>query len=787
MTNLLHALQYATSVAFFGLGLLALWDWVRGRDRSRAYLALAIGLLGLVSLVGQVSAVTGYRATWLTDVSLVGFLLSGYGLVLFRHTYLPLSKGALRAVAALVIWVGIADMVAGPPSSGGAHYSAFQFAVVIAVIAVWCGCVAEPAARLWMAARRLPAVQRARIRALSAGYGGIVFVLVLAIAGAIILGSGDTSSPGAQTIALVVDLLAMATVPLLYCGFAPPRWLRQLWRSGEEEAYRRSIDELLLHAANRQAVAERGLEWATRLVGAEAGAIADRDGELIAFRGVDADMAARLVASADTLRPGHLARLSALPEQLAIVQPLSFGAGTGVLITFAGRFTPLFGADEVGLVRRYSASLTLALDRVRLSEELVQAQRAADAANQAKTDYLSRMSHELRTPLTAIIGFADLLELQGPRDDQRDKIGTIIRASSHLLSLVNDVLDIARVESGFEVASLETVDVADVIRECRTLMAQRAERREISINVDIATIEETYALSDRQRLRQVLLNLLSNAIKYTTRNTTVTVSATHTAAGRCRIAVTDAGPGIPEEQLTRLFQPFERLGAEHGIIEGTGLGLAVSKKLVEAMGGTIGVDVGEGSGNSFWIELALAPADATVVAPESMTQWRLPPVELEPAEQTVLYIEDNLSTVDLVESIFDRRPQLKLLTAMQGRLGFDLAKEHLPDLIILDLHLPDINGDEVLRQLQADPRTHHIPVVMLSADATERQQRRLLGVGATAYLTKPIRVRDVLHTLDTVLSPDAVAQRLGEHEAAPPAGPAGLRPLFGRRRAGRAS
>jgi signal transduction histidine kinase len=315
------------------------------------------------------------------------------------------------------------------------------------------------------------------------------------------------------------------------------------------------------------------------------------------------------------------------------------------------------------------------------------------------------MSHELRTPLTAILGYSDLLELRIPRDDQREAIAAIQRASDQLLSLVNDVLDIARIESGRERLAPESVSVATIVEESLRLVAPSAMERRIHLSTDFGDLAYAYVRADRQRLSQVLLNLLSNAVKYAGDGARVTVK-TEPVGKRFRISVIDTGPGLNDEQQKRLFQPFERLGAERTGIQGTGLGLALTKKLVDAMRGQIGVETAAGKGSTFWIMLErAAPSEVLHVEDE-----RAPAVSTGES-RTVLYVEDNLATIELMEEIFAMRPQIRLVTAMQGGLTLDLARQHHPDLIVLDLQLPDIAGDEVLRRLRHDQRTAQIPVV----------------------------------------------------------------------------
>lgn len=374
--------------------------------------------------------------------------------------------------------------------------------------------------------------------------------------------------------------------------------------------------------------------------------------------------------------------------------------------------------------------------------------RDADRASQAKSEFLSRMSHELRTPLNAILGFGQLLQMDPLSPKQHEHVEDILTGGRHLLELINEVLDITRIEAGRLTISPEPVSVREIVQESLGLIAPLSVQEDVQLEDETAGIPEQFVVADRQRLKQVLLNLLSNAVKYNRKGGLVAVSCETMPEGRLRIKVSDTGPGIAQEQLERLFVPFERLGAEQTAIEGTGLGLALSKRLVEAMGGTLGVDSIVDQGSSFWVELALAEG----AGPQE--RQPLPGLaEPQPSHTvgTILYIEDNLSNLKLVQNLIDLRPGIQIIPAMQGRLGLDLARQHRPELILLDVNLPDMRGDEVLRRLKAAPETRDIPIVVISADATPGRVAQLSAAGAQAYLTKPLDVKMLLAVLDDAL------------------------------------
>jgi signal transduction histidine kinase/CheY-like chemotaxis protein len=386
--------------------------------------------------------------------------------------------------------------------------------------------------------------------------------------------------------------------------------------------------------------------------------------------------------------------------------------------------------------------------------ELANAIEEARNANQAKSAFLSSMSHELRTPLNAILGFAQILNsesLPSTPEQKKEFAGHIVKSGRHLLTLINEILDLAKVESGTVTLSMEPVALRDALVECRAMVEPIAAARGVHVLFPDAC--DAVVLADRTRLKQVLLNLLSNAIKYNRDAGAVVVACEATAPERLRLSVRDTGMGLSPDQVESLFQPFNRLGQESGGQEGTGIGLVVTKRLVELMGGEIGVSSSPGVGSVFWIDLDTTAPLASPVAegvPPALAREHVAGAPGEP--HLLLYVEDNPANLKLVEEIVRFRPDLRLLAAPDGQLGLSLARAHLPEIILMDLNLPGMSGMDVLKELRDDPRTAAIPVIALTANAMPRDIERGLAAGFFRYLTKPIDIEKFTEAIDSTLA-----------------------------------
>ncbi len=452
--------------------------------------------------------------------------------------------------------------------------------------------------------------------------------------------------------------------------------------------------------------------------------------------------------------------LGALSRSLHAAEP-------SALTPVAGDRTE-FG-DLARAIRRFfeqKASLEREVLERKRAEDLLRAAKAeAERANSAKSQFLSSMSHELRTPLNSILGFAQLLASDS-RDSltlsQRENVEHIVNSGRHLLSLINEVLDLARIEAGRLTISPESVCVGPVLVEVLETLEPSAAQRAVRVVDLTGDFHDSYVRADRNRLRQVLLNLVSNAIKYNREEGVVTLGCERLASNRLRFTVTDTGLGIPESEQAGIFEPFNRLAAEQSGIEGSGMGLAISKRLMELMGGTIGLARSTRQGSTFYIELPAA-ADPVEAEPVEEAMVSRPNVRPTRSRRTLLYVEDNPDNLKLVSRILARRPQIELLAAGDAATGLALARLRAPDLILMDIDLPGIDGYEALRRLQGSAETRAIPVLAVSANAMPLDVARGLEAGFLHYITKPIDVFGFLEILDEVL--EAAVARGGNEDS----------------------
>ena len=412
----------------------------------------------------------------------------------------------------------------------------------------------------------------------------------------------------------------------------------------------------------------------------------------------------------------------------------------------------LIGTDNTArrLVETERALLDQALQDK--NAELERAKIIAEKANLAKSEFLSSMSHELRTPLSAILGFAQLMESGSPLPtvSQKRSIEQILQGGWYLLELINEILDLALIESGKLSLSLEPILLAEVLRDCQDMIEPQAQKRGISVSFSRFDMPR-FVKADRTRVKQVFINLLSNAIKYNKVGGSVIVDHETNSVGRIRICVRDSGEGLTAEKITQLFQPFNRLGQEASGAEGTGIGLVTTKRLIELMGGSIGAESTVGTGSVFWIELNLSPEPRRSYVAAMPSAPAHAPIQTNARLRTLLYVEDNPANLMLIEDLIARRPDIRLLSARDGNRGIEIARASRPDVILMDINLPGISGIEALRILADDPTTAHIPVIALSANAIPRDIEKGLEAGFFRYLTKPIKVKEFMETLDMAM------------------------------------
>jgi len=575
MATLIQYLDVATQVAFVLLALGTLADWARHRDRQRTYLVLALLFLTLLVLIGPITQALRLPNQVITDAALLIFLLSGYFLLLFRDSLIPLGTSARRIITAGIAIVAVVGIAADLPSDPSAAHTPFQLAAVAAVVLTWVICVAEPIFRLALASIGRPAVEGARLRALSLGYAGLI--------GVVVVGTTAGSASQSPNVSLGTDVVVLIVVPMLYASFSPPVWLRRLWSQPEEDEIRKALHDLLLYSPDRVSLARRALDWAARLVGGAGGFIVDSDGSILATRDVSAEEATRITALPAT-------------DKSTLRVPLDLEQGLGMMTILSGPFTPVFGEYEVSRLKGYAVSITAGLDRVSLTGRIA-------ALEKAKTEFLNIASHELRGPMTVIKGYLTMLAA-GSLGDVPPRAASVlpllIAKSDEVNSMLEQMIEASRLEDGKLALKKERSDIAELTDAAIEAMQPILSSHDFKFEKPLRPV---WAEVDPDRYQIVVRNLITNALKYSPVGAPVTVRI-KTKNGSCVLAVIDQGIGIAQDDQPKLFTRFGRIenkATSH--TSGTGLGLWLSREIARMHDGDLTVDSEVGKGSTFMLEI----------------------------------------------------------------------------------------------------------------------------------------------------------------------------------------
>jgi len=716
MQTLVSFLQNAVAVAFVALGVVTAITWLRRRDRSMGFLALAIILLAVVSGLGRLQAYIPIMLPFLGVIELLGFMGTAYALLLYRNSVIPIPR-RWHAVA-IVSLAAVSVLIVGAVALS--LNKTLLTLVAVLLVLVWCACVVEPIIRFWLAARGLPAVQAWRLRSLSLGFGGLVALLLFAVSAGLLIRQ--------PVIQVITELVALAIIPLLYASFAPPSWLRRQWRAGEEEGLRTFMEDLLV-SDDRDALANRALEWALRLAGGASGALFDGNGKATSSHGLDLAAVAELTGHLPSLREGVRRVTLEGVEVIAMSVPVKGLTTSGTLVILAGPFTPGFGGDEITRMQQLMSAFVTALDRRHLITQLEQSNAALEDANRHKSVFLANMSHELRTPLNAIIGFSELLtDAQNGQFDEATRkrfLSQILTSGRHLLGLINDILDLSKVEAGQMELRLQTLSVADSVDQVVKTVEPLVAKKSITLTSTVAGVGDV--LADAGKVKQMLLNLVSNAIKFTPEGGSVTIGAVRIKE-TIEISVTDTGIGISESDLKSIFREFHQVdfgpGRKH---EGTGLGLALTKRFALLHGGDVRAASRLNKGSVFTLSLpvraGVPPATETMAAAAKNGSGPI-----------VLVVEDDPAAAELLTRQLSAAGY-RTEVARTGNEALARARELQPAAITLDIILPEVDGWEIMTRLKSDATTSGIPIVVVSVvDNPELG----LALGAIDYFVKPV-------------------------------------------------
>ena len=727
MKELVPYLQDATAVAFVALGVVTALTWLRRRDRSLAFLALAIILLSAVSGLGRLQAHISIMLPFLGPIELLAFVGTAYALLLYRNSLIPLPRRWHAAALVSLVAASVLIVAALALSLNRVLLTV----IAVGFVLVWSACVAEPALRFWLAARRLPAVQAWRLRSLSLGFGGIVAVLLFAVSVGLLVRQ--------PVIQVVVEVVVLAIIPLLYASFSPPAWLRRQWRAEEEEGLRGFMEDLLV-SEDRDALASRAVEWAMRLVGGGSAVLFDASGKPTTSRGLEAAQVAAIGVDAAGLDEGlNRIRLDGV-DRNALSVPVKGLTASANLVVLAGPFTPTFGGEETTRMQQLMSAFVTALDRRQLIQELEQSNAALMEANKHKSVFLANMSHELRTPLNSIIGFSELLT--DARDGQFDEatrkrfVGQIMTSGKHLLGLINDILDLSKVEAGQMELRLNVMSVAESVDQVIKTVEPLAAKKSITLKSSAADAGDV--LADPGKVKQMLLNLVSNAIKFTSEGGSVTISALR-LKDMLEISVADTGIGIADADQKSIFQEFHQLdqgpGRKH---KGTGLGLALTRRFALLHGGDVRVTSRVNKGSVFTLILPIRVGAPPALAPVPVAK------NGHGSGPLVLVVEDDPAAAELLTRQLVAAGY-RTEVARTGSEALARARQLQPAAITLDIILPEVDGWEVITRLKSDEETSRIPIVVVSVvDNPELG----LALGAIDYLVKPIEASDLIERLN---------------------------------------
>jgi signal transduction histidine kinase len=587
MTDLLLVLQVAIALSFGGLAARSAASWIRETDRRHGYLAIALGSLALLILIAPLlgGGAGGAVPQSITDVAIVLFLFSGYALLMFRDTFLPFARATHWAIIAALAVVAAFAIAVQLPADPMRSHTELQTVALVAVVVAWTLCILEPTIRFWLAARERRAVEAARLRALSAGYAGILLVVIMGTVGA---GLGPVWT-------FLTDLIALAVVPILYVSFAPPVWLRRVWRQPEEDEFRSALHDLLVHSPDRETLARRALAWAQRLVGGESAFVIDSDRSILATQGLAPEQAAAIAESHDIVSAAGQGHQPWRREHMLVV-PLDLERGRGAIVITSGRLTPVFGDDELSRLLQYAGSVTAGLDRVTLSSRI-------QALEKAKSDFLNIASHELRGPMTIIKGYLTMLE-GGALGDLPAKAESVlpllISKSDEITWMLEQMVEASRLEEGRLELNKRPADVVEITDTAIEGVKLLLRGHDLKLDEPAEPLE---ADIDPDRFQMVVRNLLTNAAKYSPSGTDIVVRIARSDR-MATVSVIDQGVGISLEDQAGLFTRFNRVKTTQHV-QGTGLGLWLSREIARMHDGDLTVQSIAGRGSTFVLAVPL--------------------------------------------------------------------------------------------------------------------------------------------------------------------------------------